>query len=238
MGDYSKGKIYRVICKCGCDQVYIGSTRQTLCRRLNKHRADFNSFKKGRTRQDGKPVSNISVFQIMDHNDYDIFLIENYPCNNKEELRSRERYWVETNMCINIKCPIRSKEEKKEVMKNYYQENRERMKEQRNLNSKRYNERHPEKVKERKRKYRERNKDKIQEYNKLYREQNQDKITERTKRYYEENPDKLKNRREKHNEYSKQKTECECGSAITKGGLSRHKESKKHTDYVNKQNSN
>ncbi len=34
------GKIYKIVCDCGCNQCYVGSTRErTLARRMCQHRA-------------------------------------------------------------------------------------------------------------------------------------------------------------------------------------------------------
>ena len=38
----------------------------------------------------------------MKNNDYVIILIENYPCNSKDQLFSRERYWTNEIKCVNI----------------------------------------------------------------------------------------------------------------------------------------
>ena len=53
-------------------------------------------------------------------NNISIHLIENYPCNNKEELLFRERYWIQIfNPSCNMLKPIISTEERKEYMKKY-----------------------------------------------------------------------------------------------------------------------
>jgi hypothetical protein len=48
----------------------------------------------------------------------EIYLIENYPCNSKQELCKRERHYVETIDCVNKYIPSRTKKE-------YYQDNKD-----------------------------------------------------------------------------------------------------------------
>lgn len=49
----------------------------------------------------------------------DIFLIEDFPCDRKEQLHARERHWIEqTPGCVNIKLPTRT-------YKEWYEANRE-----------------------------------------------------------------------------------------------------------------
>ena len=43
----------------------------------------------------------VSSFDILQNEDYDIVLIESYPCNSKDELHARERYWTNNIDCIN-----------------------------------------------------------------------------------------------------------------------------------------
>ena len=89
MKDYNKGKIYKIIDESDGD-IYIGSTIQTLKERFKNHHI-FKDYEKNKK-------------------DCKISLIENYPCNNKKELEERERYFIQTNDCIN-KMKYRSREE-------------------------------------------------------------------------------------------------------------------------------
>jgi len=106
MPDYSKSIIYKVN---GGGLVYFGSTTQTLQKRLSIHKND---------KKNGK---NLSINQILDCDDYSIEILENYPCNNKEELLQRETYWIDNNECINIRKPFVSIEDKKLNKKLYQQ---------------------------------------------------------------------------------------------------------------------
>jgi hypothetical protein len=120
MGDFTKGKIYKIY---NDTDTYIGSTVQTLNERLISHKSQF---KRG--------LLHGSVCTLL-KTDYKIELIEDFPCNTRAELLIRERYWIETIPCVNTTIPHRPKEEaysiKKERWKNdeeYRLQQKERMK--------------------------------------------------------------------------------------------------------------
>jgi hypothetical protein len=93
MSDYSQGKIY-TIRSYKCNDVYIGSTTQSLCKRLSQHKSHLKSFLKGKG-------SYISSFGVICYEDAYIELLESYPCNTKEELNARETYYIRTMECCN-----------------------------------------------------------------------------------------------------------------------------------------
>ena len=78
MVDYSNGEIYRIVCN-STGKVYIGSTTQSLSKRLSSHRLDYKKCLNGK-------YQFITSFEIIKENNYEIILIENVPCNNKQEL--------------------------------------------------------------------------------------------------------------------------------------------------------
>jgi hypothetical protein len=106
---YTRGKIYKIVCK-ETDEVYYGSTIQKLNKRMNEHRVQ----KVCRSRQ------------ILDRNNYFYELVENYSCNNRQELETRERWYIENNDCINKQIPTRTK---KEYRKLYDENNKQKQKE-------------------------------------------------------------------------------------------------------------
>ena len=76
--------------------------------------------------------------------------------------------------------------------------------------------------------------DAILEYQRQYREENKDKIKEGKARYRAEPTNQEKEKtsskqyREENRQYLKEKIICNnCGCAVSKNGISRHKESKK-----------
>lgn len=100
MPDYQLGKIYKIESD-NTDQIYIGSTCEpTLARRLAKHVDDYKSWLKGNH-------NNVSSFRIIEKVDYQIILLETYPCSNKDELHAREAYWIGLNkpIIVNIYTP-------------------------------------------------------------------------------------------------------------------------------------
>jgi hypothetical protein len=92
--DYSQGKIYKIVCnKTGL--IYIGSTCNTLEERLKGHEYDCKRY------LDKKSNKFISSIYVIFNNNYNIELIENFPCSNKQELEEREYFHIDDNKCIN-----------------------------------------------------------------------------------------------------------------------------------------
>jgi hypothetical protein len=188
---YQNGKIYQIVSFSHPDLIYYGSTIQTLSMRFAGHRRDTK-----------KENSNSSK-QIICFDDAKILLIENYPCNSKEELNKREGEYIRNNICVNKRIEGRTKEEYyednkeliKEKNKEYYEGNREKIKE----NSKIYNDNNKEKITEKQKIYRDNNREKIKETNnqnkgkqQIYYEVNKENIKEHNKIYRENNTDIIK----------------------------------------------
>lgn len=102
MPDYSKGKVYKLWSPLG-DLIYIGSTTQSLSKRLGGHRGSFK-MNKGTTSK--------YLFEEYGIDQVKIELIENCPCNSKMELMRREGYFIKTLNCVNKTIPGRDKDEK------------------------------------------------------------------------------------------------------------------------------
>ena len=95
MVNYKLGKIYAIECNV-TGQKYIGSTCEpTLAKRLTKHVGSYKCYLKGTF------YNYISSFKIFENGDYCIVLLEKYPCDTKDELLARERYWCNELECIN-----------------------------------------------------------------------------------------------------------------------------------------
>jgi hypothetical protein len=164
MKDYSKGKIYKIVSD-STDDIYIGSTVQTLSQRLTKHRSDYKQWKKGNH-------YHTRSFSLLERGDYHIILLEPFPCANQEELTARERWYIDNNKCLNKVKPGRKKKE-------YYQDNKEMI----NRQAKEYYQDNKERIKEIMKEYRQDNKDKIKEWRKEYNQDNKEKIKEQKKEY-------------------------------------------------------
>ena len=111
MPNYQQGKIY-CIRSHQTEQIYIGSTTQTLAQRMAKHKNITNGCRSE---------------QILEYQDAYIELIELFPCNSKEELNKKEGEHIRIKNCVNKNIPCRTekeryqdiKEKKKEQMKEY-----------------------------------------------------------------------------------------------------------------------
>jgi len=96
--NYNRGKIYKIVDNT-TDNIYIGSTCEpTLARRLAGHVRNYKRYLNDKQKY-------ISSFDILANADYNIILIELYPCNSKDELLARERYFSDTLKCTNKNRP-------------------------------------------------------------------------------------------------------------------------------------
>lgn len=162
MPDYQKGKIYRIISPSK-NLVYYGSTTQSLAQRLAGHKSDYKKYNENNNRR------KCSSFLILECEDYKIELIEQYPCNNQQQLFRKEGDYIRDNECVNICIAGRTEQEyhldninkKKEYDKQYHIDNMEKKREI----TKQYHINNPNRLKE----WRFANDDRIKEYQKQYR---------------------------------------------------------------------
>jgi hypothetical protein len=151
---YQHAKIYKIISYSHPEIIYFGSTTQQLCRRLQAHKTSFKCGK------------NTSSSELMKYDDAKIFLIEDYPCENKEQLTKKEGEYIKNNECINKRIAGRTNKE-------WYNDNKDKIKE--------HNEVNKITIAERKKKYRTVNKQKISENMKVYYEGNKQHILNKMK---------------------------------------------------------
>ena len=122
MPDYQLGKIYKIVDNTN-NNVYIGSTCKTLKLRLSGHVSNYKRYLKGK-------YSNTTSFDIIKNNDYEILLVESFPCDYKDELLARERYWTNKIDCINKNKPgLLNELGEVEYKKQYYVEHQEQINE-------------------------------------------------------------------------------------------------------------
>jgi len=147
--DFSKGKIYKITNDYNND-IYVGSTCDLLTKRFSYHRSDYRrEVKKDRL-----------LYKLMNEIGFERFrieLIEDYPCQDKYELRQREGHHIREIGTLNKKIAGRTKQE---YNKEYHKDNKEKMQQ---YHKEYYNE----------------NKEKLQEYHKEFYEDNKDKINEK-----------------------------------------------------------
>jgi hypothetical protein len=95
MPDYSNGKIYKIVCNITGD-VYVGSTCEPiLARRLAGHVKSYKCWLNGKG-------NNMTSYKIIATGNYDIVLIELFPCNTKDQLHARESHYTQTIQCVNM----------------------------------------------------------------------------------------------------------------------------------------
>lgn len=153
MPDYKLSKIY-AIRSHQTDQIYIGATVQSLAVRFAEHK---------------KPTNKSNSKEILKYEDAYIELIEEYPCENKEQLSKKEGEHIRANNCVN-KC-IAGR-----TSKEYRKDNQEHLNEKR----KEWLENNQERFNEKNKEYYQKNKDKIKDYQKQYQ-----------KEYYQKNKERI-----------------------------------------------
>ena len=181
--DYKNGKIYMLEPTCEYDEgdVYYGHTTSTLVKRLSQHK---------------KPSCKASSKYLMEKYGRDnikIVLMENHPCNSKDELKAVEAKYQRENKCVNKRIEMRTPKE-------YRQDNRD-------------------KILERDKNYHRLNCVKRCEYQKEYREANQDKISEYKKDYYQDNRDKILAYKKEYREANREKIKARNSEAYAKKKL-------------------
>ena len=207
--DYSKTIIYKLCCKdTNIKDIYVGATT-CMKSRKTQHKTSCNNVK-------SRYYNNKLYTCIRDNGgweNWDMIMVEKYPCNDKIESSTKEREILEQlGATLNAINPIKLKEDSeklKDYRKKYYEENKD-------------------KVRELHKKYSENNKEKIAERYKKWCENNKEKIREQSKKYREENKEKIL-------EYNKQPYTCiTCNTTMRKDTKSKHNKTKKHINNLNK----
>ena len=187
MNRYEKGKIYQIV-DVGFNKCYIGSTCESLSKRMERHRSKYKQYLKG------KEHTKTRSFVLFDEYGVEhckILWIEDYPCGSKKDLEAREGYYQQNTDCINKRIEGRTDKEyrdqnaEREKLRHqkYYQENK--------AKRKAYDEQHKDKKKLYNQNYREQNKERIRTQRQQYREKNKELIKERNKAYHEKNKEEI-----------------------------------------------
>ena len=200
MPNYQNGKIYKIISPSNPDALpYFGATTMLLCKRMGDHRNKNNKCKSK---------------SLMECGDAIIVLVENYPCNSKEELSRKEAEYIVNNDCCNKIVPLRTK---KEWLIDNYDRCIEKRREW-------YRDNHDRCI-EKRRDYDEKNREYIQERTKQYAEKNKEDIKKRQDEYRQINKETIKEH------YSKQYS-CICGGQYTHAHKKRHERNEIHQKYL------
>jgi hypothetical protein len=203
MVNYNNGKIYKIVCNTTGD-IYIGSTtKDKVSQRLAQHVQEYKVSKKNKR-------TKTTSYSIIDNGNYDIYLVELFPCNSKDELTAREGEIIKE---YNLNCKCINKVIEGRTKQQYRIDNKDT-------------------IKDREKKYKTDNKEKIKEQMKQYRIDNRDKIRKTYKIYKENNKETFKI----HSEKAKDKFMCDCGGSYTRSHMQRHFTTSKHQNYLNENN--
>ena len=160
------------------------------------------------------------IFDLFDKygvNNCEILLIENYPSTTKDELISREKYFIKSLSCLNKYIPGRTLEEYKKESQDILNE-RER---KRNATAER------------------------KAYIKEHYENNKEYKLEQLRIRYQEKKEEIKEKgmvyrnsltdEHKQEIYARkrERTACVCGCFTARGDMTKHMKSKKHNDLMN-----
>jgi len=119
---YKNTIIYKIVCNdMSVKDFYIGSTTNFV-KRKNAHKLLVNNV--------NNRSYNQTKYEIIRSNggwdNWTMIEIEKYPCNDSNEARARERHWYkQLKPPLNFCKPHIVQEERKENMKNYFQNNKE-----------------------------------------------------------------------------------------------------------------
>ena len=174
MNRYENGKIYKIV-DSNFQKMYVGSTCESLSQRMARHRNKYQQYKNCKYGR----VTSFELFEEFSEENCKIYLIENYPCNNKEELLRREGHHIRNNDCVNKITVGRTK---KEYHEEHKEENKQRCKEWMANNQekrKQYVDKRKDIIDQYNREWKQNNKEHVKEYNRTYREEHKDKLTEK-----------------------------------------------------------
>ena len=188
---YDNGKIYQIWNEM-TDDIYVGSTYDMLCKRMDKHRS-AHSKEKYNQRKLYKLMNEVGVGH------FHIELIELYPCSCKDELRKREGHFIRQIGTLNMTIEDRTR-----------QEYNEQHKEQRAIYMETYRDKNKDRINETSKEYRDNNHDKI----KQYKIDNKEHILAQNKDYYQRTKEQLKITT-KVKEWKNTKVACPCGGSYT-----------------------
>ena len=179
--DYKNGKTY-CIYNYITDDVYVGSTCQSLSKRMSEHRQQLNCMKS----------KHRNLYNLMNEKGSEHFyieLFEEYPCESKSQLRRREGEVIRQIGTLNKKIEGRTRKE-------YYEENFE--------HNKDYWYSNRDYLLEKKREYCEKNKDEIRKKKKQYQEENREAINERKRQSYYGNRDEILQKQKEYTERNRE----------------------------------
>ena len=228
MVNYNKSIIYKLCCKDPeITDIYIGSTTDFTKRKYNH---------KSNCKKSEKNVYNF-IREYGNWDNWDMVQVEAYNADNRRDLESRERYWIELlKSTLNKNIPTRTPSEycqnNKEFIAEYKAKYRQNNKEIIAENVAKYYQNNKEVILEYQAEYYQNNKEIISEQRAEYYQNNKEVIAEYNAKYNHKNKEVLAEKAAEYYQNNKEKVVCDCGSEVIKYGLTRHKKSKKHLKYL------
>ena len=130
--DFSNAKIYCIRNNINND-IYVGSTCQSLSKRMQKHRSDC----KRSSKYEFKFYQKMRELGV---ENFYIELMEKYPCSDVEELRAKEGEWIRQIATLNSRVagrtPEQYRKDNEEHYKSYNKNRYEQNKEERSIQAK------------------------------------------------------------------------------------------------------
>ena len=120
MPNYQNAKLYKILNSID-DEIYVGSTVNTLSLRMAHHRANAKRHSQCKLH---KHMNELDV------NNFYIELIENFPCNDVYELRAREGHFIREIGTLNKNATSRTPLEYLEYKKQYWVTHKEKYNEE------------------------------------------------------------------------------------------------------------
>jgi hypothetical protein len=206
---YADSKIY--VLWCEDEHFYIGSTIESLGRRLARHKQDSKIFT---TRKVYAHINTLGWDCV------NIQLIEAFSCNSRKELLEKENEYIcsliQDINCLNEKAAHTTAEELlayqaayrqeyHDKIMNYKRHYRKEQAEKIAAYNKQYVADHAEEVSQRKKVYNEKNKEQIAAKCKTYAETHKEEIANYKKKYAEEHAEEIKTQRKQFREANKEK---------------------------------
>lgn len=226
---YQRGKIYKIVSNITRD-TYYGSTCSPLTQRLSEHRNKYKIY------VNNKQIGYTTSFKVLETGDYGIYLVEDVPCDRKEQLLARERFYIESYDCVNKVIPQQSYDE---YFEKYYEENKDEILTRNN----KYRSEHRNEINLQKKEHYQLNKEHIQQKHKEYYDNNKESTLEYQRQYYLDNKEKVTMRNKAYQEKHKQDINakrsivisCVCGHTTTARHRSRHEKTKAHISFIESQ---
>jgi len=183
--DYSRTIIYKIVSKdLNLNFIYVGSTTDFIRRKTGHKSACYNEKNKHHNAKIYKNIRENGGWEA-----FEMLEIEKYECNDGNEARTRERFWMENlNANLNTLKAITTKEEYKEYHNKWHENNKEYLKDY----AENYNIINKDKQANYNKEYYKKYSTELIQYQKEYANNNKERIAQYKKEYALKNADKKK----------------------------------------------